>query len=101
MKLVLTYMITDGYTYASDIVLPFEYESLEKAEFDLLEQWERKREERAAGHIERFNNIKFASMEIDYAHLIDYEKGKESYKEPQILTLEDWFESYKPGGKFA
>lgn len=40
MKLVLTYIDTDGFTYSSDIHHSFEYESVEKAEIDLLELWE-------------------------------------------------------------
>ena len=36
MKLVMTYDVTDGYTYNSEIVQPFEYESLEKAYCDFI-----------------------------------------------------------------
>jgi hypothetical protein len=41
MKLVLTYQISDGCTYSNDLNIPFEYESKEKAEYDLYAEWER------------------------------------------------------------
>ena len=38
-KLIIIFHYTDGCTYDSEIVIPFEYESLEKAKEDLFFAW--------------------------------------------------------------
>jgi hypothetical protein len=89
-KLVLCYNESDGCTYSCHVNEPFYYESKEKAEYDLLELWEKRKP---------YDDIKFANISIPYDALTYYEIDKlhkkrvPKYREPQIYTLEEWFET--------
>ena len=82
MKLVLhhTYVNEpDCITYD----IPFEYESVEKAEYDFLELCEK-----AIGN---YNSVSFCGSEY-YSHHF-YCNGE--YYGPDIYTLEDWWERFR------
>lgn len=81
MKLVMRYIVSDGYTYSAICVLPFEYDSLERAELDFLEAWER---------AIKTNDPKFKfGRESFWVDDFSYEK---QYNGPVFMTLEQWFE---------
>lgn len=89
IKLVLHYTVGDDCTWSADLDLPFEYESKEKAEYDLLVAAEE-------GLRESAWEINFEGHSIDPSYLFYRDqKGKLTYIEPQILTLEEWFDAYK------
>lgn len=104
MKLVMIWADSDGCTYSCEVVQPFEYESIDKAQFDFLELCEK--------NIDSNKSFQFAGHEFNaYQHYItEYiepkhkRKSKEpvmsarKYCEPEMYTLEDWFESYKGKG---
>jgi len=122
MKLVLTYDISDHCTYSYPNHIPFEYESKEKAEYDLYEEWQRigrelvmyskweekcpstssKQEKWKAWDKMKPNvnlNIKLGTIkELDVNDFTIYQslsnKPRE-YNEPKIMTLDEWFNYYK------
>lgn len=98
MKLVMLYTVGDGYTYSCDIVKPLEYESKEKAEYDLLELCESQMKNNP-----NESCINFAGHQLDYLDFY-YEGTCESrknpeikvqskyvYSPPSILTIDEWF----------
>lgn len=129
MKLVLKYESAGDIECGSyKYVIPFEYESKEKAEYDLLTLWEEKKQQiqeyfehqklrpicttctkpklkekqdkeflEWVSAIPKYSSdIKFLNTEIVFEDLtIRNETGDESYCEPEILTLEEWWEKYK------
>ena len=100
MKLVMTYDVTDGYTYNSEIVKPFEYESLEKAYCDFIvifEDYQKKYKEACDLQSYHYLNpdVKFAGFEIDLSNFHQHEDGKDFWIEPRLQTLEEWFEANK------
>lgn len=104
MKLVLKYSIDGGEPCGSyDITTPFEYESVEKAEYDLFCIWEK---HAAAVRSFDYSNKNygeqiFAGIRINLRNLTYFERDKlhkreiPKYIEPIILTLEDWWEKYQ------
>ena len=128
MKLVLTYQITDHCSYSYACNIPFDYESKEKAEYDLYEEWQRVQREELAETVykkknepeqnaskEKWNSycewlpkinyhiklgtipdLEASSFTVwrDWGDKDKYLKSKE-YDEPQILTLDEWFEKNK------
>ena len=100
MKLVMTYDVGDGYTWSSEIVQPFEYESLEKAYCDFIvifEDYQEKYKEARNSESYRYLNpdVKFAGFEINLSNFHQYEDGKDFWVEPQLQTLDEWFETNK------
>lgn len=117
MKLVITYTVSDECTFWCEENLPFEYESKEKAEYDLICLWEKYYKDidnyntqRAAGVLNlKYSepDINFAGLKIPVDSLTDTIKVKRSkkretydfirkYAEPKIYTLDEWFEVNKP-----
>ena len=88
-KLVLHYCAGDGFTYSCDINEPFLYESKEKAEYDLLEIWEKTEY--------KYSEVTFAGIKINLEYLTYYDEDKlhkrkvPKYAEPTIFTLDEWF----------
>lgn len=87
MKLIMRYFVSDECTYSYYVTLPFEYELVEKAEFDFFELCE------AAKNTSRsvYDPFNFACHCYDYSNFYRYD----IYIDPDIYTLEDWFEIYK------
>ena len=92
-KLVIQYSVGDECTFSCEENRPFLYESLEKAEYDLLCTWE----EHNALHATAYtatkgyvsSNFEFAGMTFD---LSDFSTDGKTYNSPpEIYTLEDWF----------
>ena len=98
MKLVIRYDVGDGYTWNASVVEPFEYESVEKAEYDLLEMYEKWMQARKENDRYIFCDVKFAGLDIDLSNLHDWSdrEDKYIYNSPEIKTLEDWWESNLP-----
>lgn len=103
-KLVLIEECGDGCSWSATNTLPFEYESKEKAEFDLLELWEnyiKKREQNISRYIDQ--NVKFGGHEINLLNFTYWKEDKlhkckiAKFMENQIFTLEEWFEQNKLG----
>ena len=113
MKLVMTYSAGDGYTYWCEVTKPFEYESLDKAEYDFLDLCEKsldrfeKREfiqgvgwtPNSDGQFyfagEEFNALEFFSREDIISKRGNIKDVKYHYEGPMIRTLEQWFEQEK------
>jgi len=99
MKLVLSFSISDSFSCSSNANLPFEYESKEKAELDLLDKWEiwaKVYYSQKSGYVD--NQIIFAGLTLD---LIEFTSRNQKtklpqYNQPQILTLEEWCEQNRP-----
>lgn len=96
-KLVLSYSSGDGYTYSCSNDLPFYAESKIAAELELLEIWQDWRE-RVSNSNGSFVTcyIKFHGHELDFWNFTDFDdkSGKCSYIEPEIMTLDEWFERH-------
>jgi hypothetical protein len=88
MKLVLSYNVTDGYSYDHDIILPFEYQSEEAALCDL--------EVLVIAHQRADQEFKFVGVAMN-SEPFGYrrEDGSFCFCGANIQTLEDWFESNK------
>ncbi len=96
-QLVLLYSVSDGCTYSTDLTLPFYYESVEKAEYDLLSLWEKHFKSTDKIYEHYFNTeVDFAGLEIDLLNLGYRKTDTWHYFEPTILKLNDWFERYAP-----
>lgn len=80
MKLVVTYMHGDGYTWWADETVPIEYESEEHLLCDL--------EEFVESYLSGSNCNEFKNTEICASDLI--ENGK--YYAPTVRTLEQWWD---------
>lgn len=93
MKIVLIYEVSDFESWTS-IILPFEYESKEKAKDDLLEIWRNWQK----GDL-RNADIIFAGHQIHLYHLTTIrtvgDENTMEYDKPTILTLDEWWEMYK------
>ena len=96
-QLVICYSVCDGGAFFADIQRPFDYESKEKAEYDLLLAWQEEHE-----NCEYMPEIEFAGMKIDLNDFTRYKEDKKhkksvrEYVEPVILTLSEWWEANKP-----
>jgi hypothetical protein len=88
MKLILCHTIGDGYTYSSDVVIPFEYESKEKFVFDVLEYFKDKdwKEHKTIGET-FFEQVEFMGYSFDKYDIQGIEYN--------VFTLEEWFEKNK------
>lgn len=97
MKLVMTWYTCDE-TCGADYVQPFEYESIEKAEYDFLELME--------ANVSGSSTVLFAGFEFAPPDFFDREEvhAKKSgritdivyhYRAPTIQTLEDWWATYR------
>lgn len=88
------------YECNSTITLPIEYESKEKAEYDLLMLWE--------NYIKECENYNYLNAEVKFAgraiYLDDFSyriestathKAKIGYSGPEFYTVDEWFDSYK------
>ena len=97
MKLVLYYTIGDGCSWSADETVPFEYESKEKAEYDLLELWEKCAETPR----DKYTSFEFAGRTYDAGDFSFYDEQSKKiiYNEPIILELDEWFEQFKPVDK--
>ncbi len=105
----MTYSVGDGFSWNAEITKPFEYESVEKAEYDFLELCEngRIKSENTENYAERYNFtcFKFCGEEFSWSEFYYNletlsKKGAViksilKYNGPTIQTLEDWFEKNK------
>ncbi len=80
VKLVMVYVETDGYTYSTDVQMPFEYESVDKAYDDFKNAYDAAI--RAGESTFRFNSFEFHTSIFKDAT-------------PSFLTLDTWFDLYK------
>lgn len=92
---VLCYTTGDGYSWSADITAPFLYESKEQAEFDLELLWENSDKNNVHNDI-HFAGIDISISDLSYRVFIDNKHGQLNYNTPDIYTLDDWFEIYKP-----
>lgn len=81
MKLVITYYVTDGYTYGFDIVKCIEYESEEHFIEDFGNAYKKAKET---------NDYEFEVGNLTF-EIFDFEE-KKTLTYPQIEKLEDWFQ---------
>lgn len=95
----MVYEVGDGYTFSSDIVIPIEYESVEKAEYDFLAVWEdmHKAQEKSRTFSKMWIDpmIKIFNQGFDYYDFIKSREDHEDkieFEEPKFYTLEDWWE---------
>jgi len=97
MKLVMTYSVSDGYTYSCDVTEPFEYESLDKAKFDFTTILCKYMDEHAKENYDNYKVV-FAGIELDLNYFGEWSEYKQQtvWDEPTIETLEEWFEKNKP-----
>lgn len=89
MRLVLIYTYNEQWI-SSEIVLPFEHESLESAYFELDEEI-RKHEELTKSYPDDFvfcEHTLRRSAFYHYSHFL----GKIVYTPPEVLTLDQWYE---------
>ena len=96
-KLVLTFTSGDGCTYSCGNDLPFLAESKIVAELELLEMWQEweKKISNPVVYGQQTCYLKFHGHELDFWDLTESDDNRRrSYMEPQILTLEEWFERY-------
>lgn len=85
-KLVMCYTVSDECTYSYDMVIPFDYESLDKAEYDFLITVES-----TPMHNSKFEWANHAFDKSDFY----YETLKEwKYRSPTFYALDDWFSTY-------
>ena len=84
MKLVLLYNNSDGCTYSCDVVRPVEYESPEQALIDF---------EKAA----RDNHLGTFEFGGWYFSGQDFFFHKTQISLPEILTIDQWFNSHGAG----
>lgn len=88
MKLVITYDTSDGFTYSLPTHIPFEYESKEKAEYDLICMWEQWQKNQQMST----SNVMLGTVDIDLWY---FTSASKIYIEPKIRLLEEWFEQEK------
>lgn len=89
MKLVMTYQITDGYTFDVTYHQPFEYKSKDEAEFDILYAL-------STAYENNKLEFKFANETFDVEEYSYTDRDKVThFRPPTILTLEQWFEKNK------
>jgi hypothetical protein len=97
-KLVLTFGSGDGCTFSCDNNLPFWAESKIAAELELLEMWQEweKKISNPVVYGQQTSYLKFHGHELDFWDFVSYDdKSKtNSYVEPEILTLDEWFGRY-------
>lgn len=87
MRFVVITNDTDGYTYSCDVVNPIEFESIEGLSYH-LEQAARK------AYAEKKADFEFAGRNFGTRWFIGVPgEPLNTYYEPQILTLDEWFES--------
>ena len=102
MKLVMTYTVGDGCSWSADETIPFEYESVEKAEYDFLTLCEQsKTDYQSDSPVYRSGYFKFCNREFNwndfYYRRTDFDKKgnvkhhEYKYSEPRFRTLEQWF----------
>ena len=87
-RLVLTFSSGDDCTYSCDNNLPFLAESKIAAELELLDKYE--------NSSDQYGEFQFHGHTLNarYFSYYDSKKKKRIYIEPQILTLDEWFERY-------
>lgn len=92
MKFVLMHDVGDMYVWSWTDSVPFEYESKEKFYYDLMEACLKSIELNKTD----FNFLGKDFNLKDFGHFTN-EKKLSSYvfSEPVVLTLEEWFETYK------
>ncbi len=86
MKLVLEYF------YEGDLALPIDYDSIEKAEYDLLVAWQEEFKKIKTGNQVCNINIfgrEFNIWDFGYRNSITHEI---EYDAPRFYTLEEWWE---------
>jgi len=95
-KLVLSYSSGDGCTYSCDNNLPFYAESKIAAELELFALWEEVDKKLAEPEGRASAYFNFHNHELSFWDFADYDKeaGTNSYMEPEIMTLDEWFNRY-------
>lgn len=92
MKLVLVYQQTDDFTYSVEKTVPFDYQSKSKAIDDILGLVLEAVENNSLQSFKFLNT----SLPMNAFGYFEEEGNKKSFEfiEPNIFTLEEWFEQY-------
>ncbi len=106
MKLVLTYQVTDDCTYWDDVIVRFEYASVEAAKADLRRLSEEAYQSAKASHSRTASDFPFAGHIVDSSNLwktVSHQRPKSKtpryadvYNEPRIQILDEWFAAGLP-----
>lgn len=85
-------MITDGCTYNYDIAESIEYESVDKAAYDLLVLWEAALKDEENPKSLNYGNFEFCGHKYNVCDFREYrDDGLIIYQEPWIATLEEFW----------
>lgn len=93
MKLIIKRYVTDGCTYSDDVYETIEYESADKAAYDLLVLWEAALKDYENPKSKNGGYFEFCGHKYsihDFRQYSDRYTGI-LYEEPQILTLEEFW----------
>lgn len=87
MRIVMRYIVSDGYTFSCTETIPIEYESVEAA---IVEFETRLKQARVdyTDKIIRYDEFTFAGKTF---HSHDFYFNETKYELPQFLTLDEWF----------
>ena len=94
MKLVIKRYVTDGCTYSDDVYETIEYESADKAAYDLLVLWEAALKDYLSPNTKNGGDFEFCGHKYgihDFRQYLERYSGI-LYEKPEILTLEEFWQ---------
>jgi hypothetical protein len=86
MKLIMRYVVGDGYTFDATVIYPIEYESAEA----LICDFDKALDEAAEKRIHKHHYDCSFQFGIEKFNLSDF-LGKKRKILPEILTIDEWF----------
>jgi len=97
MRLVVTYEVTDGYTFSVRTHDPIEFDSIDALYYYLIEVAELYMKDNISEEERRMVGKKiYDDIGLDICDFIGHNHdGTMYFQEPLILTLEDWFDRYQ------